>query len=920
MRRAGPALLAFLLGSMGWTGAEAPDSAAPLETRFLRAAPRDPREAPGAQRFVVRRSAVDPDLAALRRAARHPGSRLRLDLFPDVSALGVVEQVEWRPGGFSVSGRLESGPAAPTAGRSGAPEPSSGEFLLVVEEAQISGSLRFDDGRLYAIGADLNGGTEAQEIDPQSLPDCAGAVIPPSLPGVASSSVEPLPAAPDPGDQIDVLIAYTARVETAAGGPAGVHALAQRAIDEANRAYVRSGVTTRLRLVWRGRVDYDESLDDFQTHLARLRIPDDGFLDEVIGLRDAAGADVVSLLVDDSEAAGVGYLMQQQSFAFESLAVSVVYWFPAANNLSLAHEIAHNQGCEHDRDHATSRPVFNDAYGWKFIGNDGRQYRTVMGYLPGQRIANFSNPSVFYQGQPTGRPNKENNAHAISATAPTVANFRPHRIHPGSVRDFDGNGADDVADFDPLTGGLWAGLARGDNTGAGGVDVLDWGSLPASTAWGTPIAGDFDGDGLQDLATFDATTSAWWVSRSRGDRFDSLLWHTLPPSAGWRLATRGDFNGDGRDDLASFEGSTGSWRVALSNGSAFASSSWGTLGAPFTDWSRAVAADFNGDGRSDLAVYAEAAGTWWVGLSTGTGFAFAPWGGHAGGPGGWTDAAAGDFTGDGRADLAQVRPADGTIEVLRSTGSGFAPSAWATLASGGGIGALLAADFDGDGLDDVATLGAVPGTEGATWWVGLSTGSAFSAAPWGTLQPAGGWSRHLVGDFDADGRMDVADYLLTRGEWWVGLSRTDHFDFSLWGHFVLPRDDVDTDGDGVADATDCDPTGASAWALPGEVENVTLIPVAGPGSATRIAWPEPSSPGGSAVQYDVLRSDLSWYFDWNSLVCLETNDGVDREAIDATAPPAGGAWFYLVRAGNSCGEGDLGLTSAGTPRTALTCP
>jgi hypothetical protein len=69
---------------MGWTGAQAPDPAAPLETRFLRAASRTPHDSPGSRRFVVRRHAVDPDLAALRRAARHPGSLLRLDLFPDV--------------------------------------------------------------------------------------------------------------------------------------------------------------------------------------------------------------------------------------------------------------------------------------------------------------------------------------------------------------------------------------------------------------------------------------------------------------------------------------------------------------------------------------------------------------------------------------------------------------------------------------------------------------------------------------------------------------------------------------------------------------------------------------------------------------------------------------------------------------------
>jgi hypothetical protein len=926
MRGALVVVLAFLLGSIGWSAAQArrPTATAPGSPghsplvdgtiAFLRDARRDASrsgpsaEAPG--RFILRRRAVEPDLAALRRAAAGPGRRIRFDLFPDAAATGRIERLERRAGaGLSLSGRLE--------------EPA-GDFVLAVERAQVSGSLRLDDGRLFVLAAAANGGAMVEEVDPGTLPECAGAVLPPATePGprsVPPAGAFPLPSVPDTGDQIDVLVAYTPRTETAVGGPAAVQALAQRAVDESNRAYVRSGIATRLRLVWRGRVEYDESLDDFQTHLSRLRTPDDGFLDDVIDRRDAAGADVVSLLVDESDAAGVGYLMSQQSIAFEPLALSVVYWFAAANNLSLAHEIGHNQGCEHDREHATGRPVFNDAYGWKFIGNDGRQYRTVMGYLPGQRIANFSNPSVLVQGQPTGRANKENNAHAIGATAATVANFRPHRVHPGSVRDFDGSGTDDVIVFDPDSGGLWVGLARGDGSGAGtspagALDLFSWGALPVPAAWGAQAEGDFDGDGWKDLASFDAGASAWWVSRSRGDRFDSLPWGAFPPSAAWRLQTMADFNGDGRDDVTAFDGASGSWSVGVSNGSAFTSVSWGSLAAPFGAWSRAVAGDFNGDGRDDLAVIDETTSTLRVGLSNGAAFAFSSWGSDAGAPPGWGSAVRGDFNGDGRDDLARILPADGTIRVGLSTGSGFTFTTWTTL-SGGNWGPLLAGDFDGDGLVDIACFSGLDATD----QVGISNGSTFTAAPWGALPSGGEWTRHLSGDFDGDGRMDVAHYLLTTGEWWVGVSRGDRFDLSVWKRFVLPRAGVDTDGDGVDDASDCDATGAGAWALPGEVDNLTLAPAGGPGGATRLAWPEPDFKGGTAVQYDVLRSDSPWYFDWGSLVCLETNDAADREAFDASSPAPGAAWFYLVRAGNACGEGALGASSTGTPRSALTCP
>ena len=917
MRWAGCAVVVSLLLSAG--GGAIPSPRLPAEAIVLRGAAREARPARSTDQFVARRRAVDVDLKALRKAA--PGTRVRFDLFDDVRVRGVVEHLERRPEGMTLSGRLEEG-----AGGAGGHGGGGGSFLFVLEQAQLSGGIRTTDGRIFEVGTDLEGRPLVQEAALDRLPECAGSVVanpsgPASGAGAAASvtalpdAASPEAASPDPRDLIDVMVAYTERAEAAAGGPAAARALAQRAVDEANAAYVNSGIDTRLRLVWRGATQYDETLDDHQTHLTRLRLPNDGYMDELHAIRDAYGADVVSLFVDDSEAAGLGYLMQQPSTTFAGLAFSVVYWFTAAsNNLTLAHEIGHNQGCEHDRANASGNPSYNYAYGERFVGNDGRWYRTVMGYLPGQRIQNFSNPAVFYQGQPTGRDNKEDNARAIRNTAVTVANFRPRRTHPGSLRDFDGNGADDLSTFDSQLGTLWIGLARG-----GTFDIFAWEVLSAAAVWSAQVEGDFDGDGWKDLASFDAAASKWWVSRSLGDRFQTASWLQQTPASGWERHLAADFDGDGRDDVASFNAATRQWWVGRSTGSAFASALWGTLSASST-WTDALAGDFDGDGRGDLAQENDA-GEWWVGLSSGSGFSLAAWVG-TGDPSGWSSAVVGDYDGDGRSDLAQYRAADGSIRVELSTGSAFVPGTWGSFPAaggagggdGGGCGAFLSGDFDGDGLADIACFAAPD----ARFWVGLSTGSAFSVSLWSALDPAAGWSRHVTGDFNGDGKIDVASYLLPKGEWWVGLSSGSGFAFSLWGKFVLPRAGVDTDGDGVDDASDCDPTRPEAWAIPGEVETLTLLQPGGPGSATMLVWTEPAFRGGLFVQYDVLRSDSPFYFGWGSVACLETNDGADREALDASVPAP--IWFYLVRGGNACGEAELGVDSQGNPRTGVSCP
>jgi hypothetical protein len=206
-----------------------------------------------------------------------------------------------------------------------------------------------------------------------------------------------------------------------------------------------------------------------------------------------------------------------------------------------------------------------------------------------------------------------------------------------------------------------------------------------------------------------------------------------------------DFNGDGLADEAAFDSSTGAWYVALSNGSGLgAFTEWTT---PQTRWATTVtwqvaAGDFTGDGRADLVALCVQTGALYVSVSTGSGFGGQQWSNAAT----WVDFKVGNFTGhtDGRVDLMARVQSNGAVWVS----TGFNPNTtytqgssvqqlWAQWNSQTTTWALTSVgDFNGDGKADVATWDADPNSpQWGQWYVWLSTGSSFATPP----GPAVGW-------------------------------------------------------------------------------------------------------------------------------------------------------------------------------------
>ena len=147
------------------------------------------------------------------------------------------------------------------------------------------------------------------------------------------------------------------------------------------------------------------------------------------------------------------------------------------------------------------------------------------------------------------------------------------------------------------------------------------------------VSGDFTGDGLDEMALFDAmrykpnmnphfTSSVVWISRSQGDRFlPSGNWYSESDASfnfdHVDFTVAGDYNLDGFCDIALFYNDPGSDSLAIyvlvSDGTGFSDPlAWYRCDRTefnFTALKFAVLGDFNGNGAPDIAVFYNYFGT-----------------------------------------------------------------------------------------------------------------------------------------------------------------------------------------------------------------------------------------------------------------------------------------------------------------------
>jgi len=289
-------------------------------------------------------------------------------------------------------------------------------------------------------------------------------------------------------------------------------------------------------------------------------------------------------------------------------------------------------------------------------------------------------------------------------------------IPPGrrsSFGDFDGDGRIDFTVWRPWNGGDWYII----NSQTGLQTQTHWGG------WGDiPVPGDYNGDGKTDIAAWRPETGDWWVLYDpTTDTYppDSYLKQNWGSGALGDIPVPGDYDGDGKTDLAVWRKGDGTWRISYSGGGVLVQQ-WGVA----KDYP--VPGDYDGDGKTDLAVWRPWNGGDWYIINSQTGLQTQiHWGG-------WGDIPVpGDYNGDGKTDIAAWRPGTGDWWVLYDpTTDTYPPGSY--LKQNWGSGALgdipVPGDYDGDGKTDLAVWRKGDGT-----WRIPSSGGGVLVQPWGML-------------------------------------------------------------------------------------------------------------------------------------------------------------------------------------------
>jgi hypothetical protein len=292
-------------------------------------------------------------------------------------------------------------------------------------------------------------------------------------------------------------------------------------------------------------------------------------------------------------------------------------------------------------------------------------------------------------------------------------------------------------------------------SGTAGLSFLN-SSNPATNPWPQSVAvADFNGDGKLDLAVpvYSIFTPLSDMNILLGNGDGTFTPGPAFPLIGQNVnnAAVADFNGDGKPDLAISLPDADQVQVLLGNGDG----TFTPLPAISATGVFVVATgDFNGDGKADLVVVNPGPGTVTILLGNGDGtFTQKATIAVNGGP---QSVVVGDFNRDGKVDLAVVSYFSNTVSVLLGNGDGTFTEAASSSATGFQPVSVAAGDFNGDGILDLVVTslnGGAPGLGTVTVLLGKGDGTFAPTAV--SPVPGSNPCSVAVADFNGDGKADL---------------------------------------------------------------------------------------------------------------------------------------------------------------------
>ena len=267
-------------------------------------------------------------------------------------------------------------------------------------------------------------------------------------------------------------------------------------------------------------------------------------------------------------------------------------------------------------------------------------------------------------------------------------------------------------------------------------------------------------------------------------------------SKGPRASSAADFNGDGKTDLL-IRSADGGWWMYLLDGSSIASQ--GRVGATANlDWAPVAFADFNGDGKADILIRNNNLGIWWLYSMDGStiinssrvqatrDLAFVP-------------LSFKDTDGDGKADIL-LRHSDGRWWRYGMSGATIIDNESLSLTRDNDFEPKSFDDFNGDGKADVLLRHKTNGL----WYLYELDGANVSGSGALGANRDLGWIPVSTDDVNGDGRADLMVRNVMTRKWWLYLLNGNSISTSgslrassdaSWKPVVT----ADFNGDGAAD-------------------------------------------------------------------------------------------------------------------------